>query len=33
MSKCCFYEVLYPQTLNPADFDMLMSLVFKLSFM
>eukprot|EP00801_Mesodinium_rubrum_P002005 Mrub_02005.p3 GENE.Mrub_02005~~Mrub_02005.p3 ORF type:complete len:291 (+),score=181.28 Mrub_02005:788-1660(+) len=33
MSKCCFYEVLYPQTLNPADFDSLMSLVFKLSFM
>jgi hypothetical protein len=33
MSKCCFYEVLYPQTLLPTDFDMLMSLVFKLSFM
>ena len=25
--------MLYPQTLNPADFDSLMSLVFKLSFM
>ena len=33
MSKCCFYEVLYPQTLAQSDFDNLMSFIFKLSFM
>jgi len=33
MSKCCYYEVLSPQTLTDSDFDMLMSLIFKLTFL
>lgn len=33
MTKCCFYECLYPKAIeNDVDFDNLMSLTFKLSF-